>query len=370
MRAQTRIGAATASLALASLGLVACGASADDQSSTGTTIVTSTTTWASIATIIGGEDFTIEALISDPAMGPHHYETSPRDIATIQDADLVLFNGGGYDQFVVDALESTSPAPRSINAYDIHLEHDHDADPGHTGDHDGHDQGTTPDDAHHDDHDAHDEGDHEAGDSHGEDSHDASSGEHGHDDGHGHGDDDGHGHGPVNEHIWFDLHTMSAVADELAGQLSEMNPDGAEAYQANAASFAEQIEALEDRAASIRAAHEGTEVAQTEPLTEYLLDELGLVDIAPREFVLAVENGTDPAASVTAAFSDLLDDREAAVLMYNATRESPTTRIMRDRAEANGTPIVAVAESVPAGMSYLEWMDSILDDVAEALDQE
>ncbi|WP_278313597.1 metal ABC transporter solute-binding protein, Zn/Mn family [Lolliginicoccus levis] len=362
MRAHTRIGAATASLALASLGLAACGASADEPSTTGTTIVTSTATWASIAELIGGEDFTIDALVSDPAMDPHHYETSPRDIATIQDADLVLHNGGGYDQFIADALESTSPAPRSINAYDIHLEHDHEADPGHTGDHDGHDQGATPDDADHDDHDAHDEGDHEAGDSHGEDSHDAPEGAHGH--------DDGHEHGPVNEHIWFDLHTMSAVADRLAGELSEMNPAGAEAYQANAAAFTEQIGIIEDRAASIRAAHEGTEVAQTEPLTEYLLDELGLVDIAPREFVLAVENGTDPAARVTAAFSDLLDDQEAAVLMYNATRESPTTRIMRDRAEASGTPIVAVTEAVPAGMSYLEWMDSILDAVVEALDQE
>ncbi|WP_187774366.1 metal ABC transporter solute-binding protein, Zn/Mn family [Lolliginicoccus suaedae] len=366
MRAHTRIGAITASLALASLGLAACGSPGDESASAGnsagTTIVTSTSTWASLAAAIAGDDFTIDALISDPAMDPHHYETSPRDIATIQDADLVLYNGGGYDQFIADALEATSSAPRSINAYDIHLEHDHEADPGHTGDHDGHGEGSAPDDADHDDHDAHDEGEHEAGDRHGEDGHDAPEGERGH--------DDDHGHGPVNEHIWFDLHTMSAVADHLAEELSEMNPEGAEAYQANAAAFNERIDEIEDRAASIRTAHEGTEVAQTEPLTEYLLAALGFVDIAPSEFVLAVENGTDPAASVTAAFSDLLDDREAAVLMYNATRESPTTRIMRDRAEASGTPIVAVTEAVPAGMDYVEWMDSILDSVSEALDQE
>ncbi|GGC74408.1 hypothetical protein GCM10011410_29620 [Hoyosella rhizosphaerae] len=150
-------------------------------------------------------------------------------------------------------------------------------------------------------------------------------------------------------------------------QLSDMNPSGADTYRANAEAFSDSIEELEDRAADIRAESAGVEVAQTEPLTEYLLDELGLIDIAPVEFTRAVEHGTDPSAAVTARFSDLLEDGEASVLVYNSTRESPTTQIMRDLAEENNIPVVAVAESIPAGMDYLEWMHSVLDDFESVL---
>lgn len=373
MRAVRTAGVIVSGLSLAAFGLAACGN--DDTGNTGTgaqaetavTVVASTNVWADIARHVGGDAVTIETLISDPAIDPHHYESTPRDVATVQDASLVVFNGGGYDQFVQDILESTTPAPRSVNAYEILVNH-----------------GTVHADDHHDD-DHHDEDGHGAGEGeHGatEQHESGSEADHHHDEGDDHGaegahgaggheDADGHGHdhSGANEHVWYDFHIVSDVAHAIARELSELDPDNADTYQANADETAERIEELEDRAGEVRETTEGIDVAQTEPLTEYLLEELGITDIAPFEFTTAVEHGTDPSAAVTAQFTDLLTDGAAQALVYNSQTESPTTQQMRTIAAENDVPVIEVTESLPAGMDYFEWMHSILDEFERVLSE-
>src|SRR5210317_582452 len=71
-------------------------------------VATSTNVWASVVEILGGEWVEVTAIISDPMQDPHSYEASARDQLTLSEAELVIANGGGYDEFVgqlVSALD-------------------------------------------------------------------------------------------------------------------------------------------------------------------------------------------------------------------------------------------------------------------------
>ena len=57
---------------------------------------------------IGGDHVAVTSIISDPDADPHQYESNARDAAAVADADVVIVNGLGYDDFVDKLLSSTS----------------------------------------------------------------------------------------------------------------------------------------------------------------------------------------------------------------------------------------------------------------------
>ena len=58
------------------------------------------------------------SIINSASADPHSFEASPADAAAITDASLVVYNGGGYDQWVDDVLK-THPDVASIDAYSL-----------------------------------------------------------------------------------------------------------------------------------------------------------------------------------------------------------------------------------------------------------
>src|SRR4029079_14112006 len=60
----------------------------------------------------------VKSIISKPADDPHSFEVTPADAATIADASLVVYNGGGYDHWVDDVLSSHQDVP-AVNAYSL-----------------------------------------------------------------------------------------------------------------------------------------------------------------------------------------------------------------------------------------------------------
>ncbi|WP_026917423.1 metal ABC transporter solute-binding protein, Zn/Mn family [Gordonia shandongensis] len=66
-------------------------------------VVASTDVWAAVADAVGGEHADVEALYSSPDGDPHEYEASSADTARVQDANVLVLNGGHYDQFMETA---------------------------------------------------------------------------------------------------------------------------------------------------------------------------------------------------------------------------------------------------------------------------
>lgn len=87
----------------AAAALTACGGSGSDSGKP--SVVASTNVWADIASTVAGPDAEVSAIISDPAADPHSHETSAAESAQLSDADLVVYNGGHYDEFVAKAIE-------------------------------------------------------------------------------------------------------------------------------------------------------------------------------------------------------------------------------------------------------------------------
>lgn len=117
-------------LAVAALGLLpmlaACGGppaperTLSDTAGGTLTVVASTAVWGSVVRAVAGPGVRVDSIIKDPATDPHSYESTPADAAAIADADLVVANGGGYDQWIDQATE-TDPtvAAKTIRAFDL-----------------------------------------------------------------------------------------------------------------------------------------------------------------------------------------------------------------------------------------------------------
>ncbi|MFE3442138.1 metal ABC transporter solute-binding protein, Zn/Mn family [Nocardia sp. NPDC059180] len=106
---------ATVAVGLATtLSLTACGSSSDDTSGK-PSVVASTNVWGNIAATVAGPDAAVESIITDPAADPHSHETSAVESAKIIDADLIVYNGGGYDEFMEKVVAGKDK--RAVNAF-------------------------------------------------------------------------------------------------------------------------------------------------------------------------------------------------------------------------------------------------------------
>ncbi|MCU1508642.1 MAG: transporter solute binding protein [Glaciihabitans sp.] len=80
-------------------GLTAC-SSATAASDGVVTVVASTDVYGDIASQIGGSYVKVTSIINDPSQDPHSYEGDARVQLALSQADVVIKNGGGYDDFV------------------------------------------------------------------------------------------------------------------------------------------------------------------------------------------------------------------------------------------------------------------------------
>ncbi|AYF97355.1 metal ABC transporter solute-binding protein, Zn/Mn family [Protaetiibacter intestinalis] len=314
-------------LATTALALTGCAASDDPASDGVIRIVASTNVYGDIAQTVAGDAAEVTSIIHSSTQDPHEYEADARDALAVSRADIVIVNGGGYDDFM-DALLEAHPndAVVVIDASQL--------------------SGLDPDADIHDHGDEGDEDEHEG--EHADEDHD-------------------HDHGAFNEHVWYHLGTMATVADEIAEALGALDTGAANAFRDNAIAFGDGLDALTVRLGDIAARHAGAGVAVTEPVPLYLLEAAGLENRTPAEFSEAVEEGTDAPALVVQAMLTLVSDGSVAFLAYNEQTVGPQTERVLAAAEDAGTPVVSFTELLPDGMDYTAWMTANVDAVETAL---
>lgn len=79
-------------------------------------IVASTSTWADVASQLGGDAVEVVALIDDVNKDPHSFEASARDQLAVNNADIVIANGGGYDDFMNKLLAASNDSSKLFDA--------------------------------------------------------------------------------------------------------------------------------------------------------------------------------------------------------------------------------------------------------------
>jgi zinc/manganese transport system substrate-binding protein len=312
-----RSGAAATALAVLALAGCGSGDSAAPATSAGDggplTVVTSTNVYAAIARAVGGDLVTVRALIDNPLADPHSYESTPAAAAKVAGAAVVVFNGGGYDDFVPQLVGAAGGERAVVDVAEL--------------------SGLAP----------------------------AVGGHH-----HGGADE----HGAFNEHVWYSLPTVQKLATRLATDLGAADPANAADYTANAEAFNAQVADLLTKAQAIGTADPGARVAVTEPVPGYLIEAAGLTDVTPAEFSEAIEEDTDPPAAVLQETLALFSADPVEALVLNAQTETPTTDQVAQAAQTAGVPVVAVTETLPAGTTdYVSWMGAQIDALAGALNR-
>ncbi len=161
---------------------------------------------------VGGDLVTVESLTPKGAE-PHDLELSPAHTRSISSADLIVYQAG-FQKAVDEAIEARNPE----HVYDasVHAE-------GPVSD--AHDEDDTDDHSSDDEHVDHD------GDGHTDEEHADSH--------------DGHDHGATDPHFWLDPTLLAATAQDIAHELSELDPDNAATYEANATTLVANLTALD-----------------------------------------------------------------------------------------------------------------------------
>ena len=172
-----------------------------------------------------------------------------------------------------------------------------------------------------------------------------------------------------NPHIWYDPHTMRAVASALSQALEADDPAHAGNYRARLAVFDASLVPLEARIAQLRQKVDGLSVTATEPIAGDMFRTLGL-DSRNAAFQRAVMNSAEPGASDIAAFETSLRHHEVRLLLYNSQATDPTADRMVGIARDADVPVLAATETEPSGMSYQEWIGTLLNGLGHILDGE
>ena len=319
--------------AASALALAACAgpAAAPSGDATGSAdgpvvVVASTDVYGSLVSAVGGDAVEVTSIVSGTAQDPHSYEATTRDQLALSEADLVVMNGGGYDSFV-DSLVGALPEPHpsvvvaveAAGLVDDHAEDDH-AEDDHAEDDDGHE-------------------------------------------GHDHGHIEG-----LNEHIWYDLEAMQAVAHEIAHALAEIDPANAEAFEANSEALEAELEGLHEQLEALVPAHEGQRAAVTELVPLAMLEDAGLVNATPEAFTEAIEEGTDvPPATLQETLALFAGPDPVVLLAYNTQTASAETERVLGAAESAGVAVVDFTETMPEDSTFVEWMTANVDALRSAL---
>jgi zinc/manganese transport system substrate-binding protein len=96
---------------LVALACVACGSTVPTARSGTIRVVAGENFWGSLAVQLGGTKASVQSVVTDPNADPHEYETSTSDARAFADADLVILNGAGYDDWGRKLLDAN---PRSL----------------------------------------------------------------------------------------------------------------------------------------------------------------------------------------------------------------------------------------------------------------
>ncbi|HVP18860.1 MAG TPA: zinc ABC transporter substrate-binding protein, partial [Spirochaetia bacterium] len=195
--------------------LIVLGAAAlDAQASRPIKAVAAENFYGNIVKQIGGDAVTVTSVMSDPNVDPHEYESNVEDAKAIAEADLVIENGGGYDDWM-DKLLSASPRDSRIvlNGFDLAVK-------------------KLPD----------------------------------------------------NEHVWYSVDNVQAIAIAVSRDLAKILPQQATLFTKNDRVFQESLGPIRQKMRQISARYSGTPVGLTETIYLYQALPMGLRVLTPFEF--------------------------------------------------------------------------------------
>ncbi|MEZ5140825.1 MAG: metal ABC transporter substrate-binding protein [Acidimicrobiales bacterium] len=297
---------------VAALSLAACGSSEGAGGNPDATIqvVASFYPLQWVAERVGGDVVSVRNLTPTGAE-PHDLELTPKDVAKIDDADLVVYLSG-FQAAVDDAVADTgAPALDAADHADLDL----------AATEDGHDHADEADD-------------------HVEEADD-------------HGEEAG-----VDPHFWLDPTRLAKVADAVADRLTELDPDEAATFQANAKDLLSDLDELAADLAAGLADCSSRDLVTSHAAFGYLaqrydLEQVGISGISP---------DAEPSPSDLADLADFVEEHDVRTIYFETLVSPAIARTLADETGAETAvldPIEGLTDD-SQGADYLEIMRSNL----------
>lgn len=304
-------------LAAAALVLTGCGSGEPGAEDARVTVVTGFYPLEYAAQRVVGDlsGVTVTTLAS-PGADAHDLELTPRQVASVHDADLVVSLAGM--QPAVDTAVADQSSAHSLDiASVVDLLH---------ADHEGHDE--------HEDEGHVDNEDHE-----------------------------GHDHGGVDPHFWLDPQRYAVAGQAIADELAALDPDNAAAYRTNAEQFATDLSALDAEFTDALATCQQHTLVTTHEAFGYLADRYGFEQVGI--------TGITPDAEPSPARMVEITDRVKQLGVPAIYAQSTLGRDLADVISAEtGTQVLILdpIESITdrsAGADYLEAMRANLESLRQ-----
>ena len=326
-------------------------------------------------------------MVVPAGMDSHSFEPTPADMITIQNADLLVCNGGTMEQWLSQVLDSfgEGTGPKRVvtmmDYVDVVQEeivegmedgeaHDH----GHTH---VHADGTVHAGAH--DHESedhvHSEKEHDPEDHiHSEDEHDPEDYDHSeeeHDpEDYIHSEDDGHGvEIEYDEHIWTSPVNAKKLVSVLTEVLAEEDPAHADSYAENSASYQDKLMKLdaEFREVVSHAKRRLVVFGDKFPL-RYFFDEYGL---EYRAAFSGCSTDTEPSAKTIAYLIDKVREEQIPAVYYLELSSPRVAEIIGE--ETGAEPLLfhschnVTRHQFDSGVTYLELMEQNVKNLKKGL---
>lgn len=283
-------------LASVVLALAGCTGSPSGREDGRVGVFASTNVWGAVAEAVGGDAVAVDVGVARPDQDPHDYEATVTDKLHVIRSSVVVVNGGGYDDWALQLVDGADGDRAVVNAVDVSGVGER-TDQEHPTTHDGHD------------------------------------------------------HAAFNEHVFYDLHAVSAVAARTEQALAAADPDNAQGYAHRLRTFQARLDALEHEAALFRSRHDWLTAVATEPVAGYLMEELGIRDLTPEGFVEQSEAPAGPSVKVVEEMRTALRSGQVDLLVLNAQTQDPISDDLRADAESANVPVVEVDETLPGDVT-------------------
>lgn len=252
--------------------------------------------WCNIVSQLGAGVIVTQDLTSRQSIDPHFQQISASQIKRLSDADYVIVNGAGYDDWAARSIHALGRTPSSIITVSA----------------------LAPEVARR------------------------------------------------NPHLYDSLDVVTRFAQQWTSTVTQILPQDRDRLIANQNGFFKDLSSLRDRIAVMRERLQGSRVAESEPVSALLLEDLRMVTINQR-FALAIMHHAEPSPQDVARLEAAFQNHDVRVFIVNATVSAPSVDALKVKARQAGIPIIYSAEYPPENKRWQDWMNDQLSALDKAL---
>ena len=287
------------------------------------------------------------SMVIPAGMDSHSFEPTPKDIRMIQNADILIANGGTMELWVERVLDSfKQEAPYTVMMMDHVDTVEEEIVEGMEHSDEGHHHKHVFEEDDHDDHDDHDE-----------------------DDDHDDHDDDHHYEIEYDEHIWTSPVNAIKMVRTIETVLKEADPQNANFYENSADEYVGKLEQLDQEFRTVRAEaiHDIIIMGDKFPL-RYFADEY---DLRYRAAFSGCSSDTEPSAKTIAYLIDKIREEKLPAVYYLELSSHRVAEIISE--ETGAKPLLfhschnVTRREFENGVTYLELMEQNVINLREGL---